>query len=347
MSNPTKSLQSAPPTLLPLCIMQPSIFTKVNVTYTPILILDGGLGTTLQDQYHAELNGAARPLWSSHLLISDPTKLLAVQTAFADAGADIILTATYQASFEGFASTTHPQDGGLGIPRAEAESYMRSAVVISRASFKRNHGSRSVGKVALSLGAYGAIMVPSQEYTGKYDDRHRSAEQLSKWHKQRLDIFSNDQEVWRDIDMVAFETVPLLTEIKAVREVMYMARQNVPPEETKPFWVSCVFPGKGLCLADGSSVEDVVRAMLGRYENAAEPFAVGINCTNIGKVAELLAQFETVIKNMVADGEIDCFPSLVLYPDDTKGEVYNTTTHEWEELKNDHDMVGYFIYVLK
>jgi homocysteine S-methyltransferase len=320
--------------------MYPNIFPSVNST-TPILILDGGLGTTLKDQYHEEVDGEARPLWSSHLLISDPAKLIDVQAAFAEAGAEIILTATYQASLGGFARTTDPQDGSLGIPRAKAESYMRSAVGISRHSFKKNQGSSNGGQVALSLGAYGAVMVPSQEYTGNYDDGHTTVDQLSNWHKDRLDIFL-DCQVWNDIDMVAFETLPLLAEIKAVRETMWMASQNSAQKEEKPFWISCVFPGRDLCLPDGSSVEDVIRAMLGRQGNADMPFAIGINCTKIGKMEELLREFETIVKKLLGDGEIDHAPSLVLYPDGTKGEVYNTSTHEWEKPEQDQDLVSSF-----
>jgi homocysteine S-methyltransferase len=308
----------------------------------PVLILDGGLGTTLKDHYHAEVDGAARPLWSSHLLISDPAKLVDVQTAFADAGADIVLTPTYQASLEGFARTVNPHDGSMGIPRTEAETYMRGAVGISRASFKNVQAVSGGGNVALSLGAYGAVMVPSQEYTGKYDDGHKTVKQLRDWHKDRLDIFTEREEVWYDVDMVAFETVPLLAEIEAVRQTILMAQQNSANcKREKPFWISCVFPGKEFRLPDGSPVGDVVRAMLAKRENAAMPFAIGINCTKIGKLAELLREFEAAVKRMVEAGELNYSPALVLYPDGTKGEVYNTTTHEWEMPEQSLDLVGF------
>lgn len=211
----------------------------------PISVLDGGLGTTLRDQYQASVDGPKRPLWSSHLLISDPATLQAVHTSFADAGADIILTATYQASLEGFARTRNPKDGNEGIPPADAEKYMRSAVKLARASSRKDKDGHIVGKVALSLGAYGATMIPSQEYTGNYDESHNSVKQLRDWHKKRLEIFTGADEVWRDIDMVAFETLPLLKEVEAVRETMAISRK-VPPDRAnnRPFWISCVFPGK-------------------------------------------------------------------------------------------------------
>jgi homocysteine S-methyltransferase len=317
-----------------------SVASIMSMYPVPILILDGGLGTTLKDQYHAEVDGATRPLWSSHLLISDPAKLLDVQTAFADAGADIILTATYQASLEGFACTINPEDGSLGIPRADAETYMRSAVGIARASYRNIQATRGGGNVALSLGAYGAVMVPSQEYTGKYDDEHKSVQQLRDWHKDRLDVFTGKEEVWVDINMIAFETIPLLAEIESVRQTMWMAQQNAYNKKERPFWISCVFPGMDSCLPDGSSVDLVVRAMLAKHEDNAMPFAIGINCTKIGKVAELLKEFEAAVRRMAEAGDLDHSPALVLYPDGTKGEVYNTTTHEWEMPEQSDDMVG-------
>ena len=58
----------------------------------PIMLLDGGLGTTLEDQYGVAFS-ADTPLWSSHLLISSPSTLKEAHMSFVKAGADIILTA--------------------------------------------------------------------------------------------------------------------------------------------------------------------------------------------------------------------------------------------------------------
>ena len=323
--------------------MQRDISSSVSTIHIPITILDGGLGTTLKDHYDASVDGATRPLWSSHILISDPATLTSVQTAFADAGAEIILTATYQASIEGFSRTENPQDGSIGIPVAEAEKYMRSAVKIARSSFKRKHGAEKAGKVALSLGAYGAVMVPSQEYSGKYDEEHRTLKQLRDWHHQRLGIFFNVKETWREVDMVAFETLPLLVEIEAVRQTMWMTQETAEGHsEPKPFWISCVFPGKDLCLPDGSSVDKIVAAMLGRRNNAAMPFAIGINCTKVGKVTELIREFEDAVGKMIDAKELKDAPALVFYPDGTNGEVYNTSTHEWEVQNPGDALVGIF-----
>ena len=70
----------------------------------PLLLLDGGLGTTLEEERGICFTDAT-PLWSSHLLVSSPETLLDVHSGYVSAGADILLTATYQASFHGFEET--------------------------------------------------------------------------------------------------------------------------------------------------------------------------------------------------------------------------------------------------
>ncbi|KAI9053281.1 hypothetical protein LZ554_002246 [Drepanopeziza brunnea f. sp. 'monogermtubi'] len=318
--------------------------------HIPILLLDGGLGTSLADEHGCHFDDRT-PLWSSHLLISDPTAALrATHAAFARAGSDVLLSATYQASFAGFART------GDGIDAVAAAQLMRSAVDIARDAFLGSPpvGGARGGKVALSLGAYGATMVPSQEYSGRYDEERMSFAGLESWHWERMRAFvpggervggfgdgdgggeglkdedeDGDEEeekvrVWKEVGFVAFETLPLRLEIEAVRRVMGRVRG-------RDFWIACVFPGEGNCLPDGSCVRDVVRSMLGKEdgkEGMAVPMGVGLNCTKVGKVEGLILEFESEVRQMVTEGEAE-WPSLVVYPDGTNGEVYDTTTKQW------------------
>lgn len=62
----------------------------------------------------------------------------------------------------------------------------------------------------------------------------------------------------------------------------------------------------------------------------AVPWGVGINCTKVWKLDSLLRRYEAAIKNLLHEGVIADWPALVLYPDGTNGEVYNTTTKQWE-----------------
>ncbi|EAW14962.1 homocysteine S-methyltransferase family protein [Aspergillus clavatus NRRL 1] len=284
-----------------------------------IEILDGGLGTSLQDQ-HGVTFDSSTPLWASHLLVSDPTTLLACQRNFINADTDVLLTATYQVSIEGF-ERTKTVDYPTGIPRNAIAKYLRTAIDIAEQA-KGN----STAKIALSLGPYGACMIPGQEYSGKYDAEHDTEEKLFQWHLERLRLFQEaDERLSERVQYVAFETLPRLDEIRAVKRAIHAAGLNVP------FWVACVFPGEQAALPDGSSVEEVVTAALAEMPDQSVPWGIGINCTKIHKLNGLMRNFGEKIASAMAAGRVSTVPTLVLYPDGTNGEVYNTTTQTWEK----------------
>lgn len=57
---------------------------------------------------------------------------------------------------------------------------------------------------------------------------------------------------------------------------------------------------------------------------------VSINCAKVWKLIPLLTRSESVIEKLLEEGTIQEWPVLVLYPDGTKGEMYNTVTKKWE-----------------
>jgi homocysteine S-methyltransferase len=289
-----------------------------------IQILDGGLGTSLEDQYGVTFDHS-KPLWSTHFLIEGQDTLLSCQRDFAEAGVDVLLTATYQTSIEGFARTK-TAEFPEGIPKSAIGSYLRSAVDIAEKATVR----RST-KLAISLGPYGACMVPGQEYSGKYDAAHDSEESLYRWHLERLRLFTEVEGVTNRVQMVALETIPRLDEIRAVRRATFAAGIIIP------FWISCVFPRDDNVLPDGSTVGQVIGAMLEPMADGATPWGIGINCTKLHKLPILIREFESSVGNLVSESQLQSTPSLVLYPDGTNGEVYNTTTKKWEIPNNRHD----------
>jgi homocysteine S-methyltransferase len=268
-----------------------------------LLILDGGLGTTLEDEHGAKF-GDATPLWSSHYLVENIDTLETVQRDFAQAGADIILTATYQASFYGFKNTKLASE--QRISREDAKKHMLSAVTIAREAF----GGR-LGMVALSLGAYGATMIPGAEYSGQYGSM--TEEDLFNFHLERLSVFTSSQ-VWSGVDIIAFETLPRIDEVRATRKVM----QSI---EDRPYWISCVFPNDDGKLPDGTSINELVVTML---EGKRAPYAIGMNCTKVRKLEGLIEAFENA-----AQAHGLKLPRLVIYPDGTAGKVYDTKIWQW------------------
>ena len=353
----------------------------------PILLLDGGLGTTLESPPYNVKFSSATPLWSSHLLIDSPGTLLAAQSAFARAGADVLLTATYQASYNGFKATMSQQEkGSLKVegtdsneemitdqPRSQywqtAHAKMLLAVYLAREAFglvkdngeNLHHGRAKL--VALSLGAYGACMTPSQEYTGQYQPEcFLESGRLEVWHLMRMKAWQDHRQTWNEVDLVAFETIPLREEIYAIRSAMTTsnASEALFGTPSKPWYISCVFPNDDLKLPDSTSIYGVVEAMLandptieqGEYRRRSTPWGIGINCTKVSRLVPLIGAFENVIRRIEGEGRLSLeekhedssawlrgsphsiWPWLVLCPDGTKNEEYNTSTQTWE-IKED------------
>jgi homocysteine S-methyltransferase len=67
---------------------------------TELVMLDGGLATELERRGH-DLSDA---LWSARLLLDQPAEIVATHLSYFRAGAQVATTASYQASFQGFAA---------------------------------------------------------------------------------------------------------------------------------------------------------------------------------------------------------------------------------------------------
>ncbi|KAF5132913.1 Homocysteine S-methyltransferase YbgG [Metarhizium anisopliae] len=283
-----------------------------------ILILDGGLGTSLEQKYNTKFNPST-PLWSSDLLVSDPATLLQCQSDFGAVPVDILLTATYQVSIAGFAGTKTPKFPH-GISPLDIPRFLETAVAVAENATQAHHGT-----VALSLGPYGACMIPSQEYSGEYDDAHNSQEALCEWHRERMQLFGRVRGLASRIGYISMETIPRADEIASMRAAL----DQVPELAGVPFWMSCLYPG-GDCLPSGEAPETALRAMFDSRVARSVPWGVGINCTKVWKLTALLKRYESVMDMLVQDGTLLEWPALVLYPDGTNGEVYNTVTQVWE-----------------
>ncbi|KAH6692709.1 homocysteine S-methyltransferase [Plectosphaerella plurivora] len=290
-------------------------------TRCPVLLLDGGLGTSLQDDYGVTFDKTT-PLWSSHLLVSDQSTLLACQADFGRVPVDIILTATYQASAKGFAKT-RTTDFPNGIDRAGMVSLVRDAVRISDEA-----GREQGGRVALSVGPYGACMVPGQEYSGKYDAELDSEAALRQWHAERLTAFGEAGAFTKPVAYLALETIPRVDEIRALRKAL---DDSGALADGLPYWTAALFPGEGNTLPDGSDVQTAVDAMLDPAVASSQPWGLGINCTKLWKLEALVLLYEAAVDRATSAGWLkNGPPALVLYPDGTNGEVYNTTTQTWD-----------------
>ncbi|RXK17388.1 homocysteine S-methyltransferase [Macrococcus sp. DPC7161] len=208
-----------------------------------ITILDGGFGTTIE-QFGYDI---AHPLWSSHLLTTHPEGIYQVHRAFVENGADIILTNTYQASVQSFLN--------IGLTKEDATIALIHSVKLAQQAANKNT------LVGACLGPYGALLSDGSEYTGDYSITESD---YIQYHKERLDIL-----LQAGINVFAFETIPKLEEIKAVKTLL----KDYPQIEA---WISVTLKDTQH-LSDGSKIEEVCK-VVNTIDNV---YAFGVNCTSV------------------------------------------------------------------
>ena len=230
------------------------------------IVLDGGLATELERSGH-DLHD---PLWSARVLVEDPDAIRAVHAAYFGAGAHVAISASYQATFEGFA--------GRGIDGANAAALMRTSVELARDAASGDQ------LVAASVGPYGAMLGNGAEYTGDYD---RGEDELVEFHVPRMEALATAEP-----DLFAVETIPSIVEAAA----LVRALDKVPEV---PAWVSFSCRD-GTHICDGTPIDQVVRTVA----TAPTVVAVGINCTPPLHAESLV---ETVYAT--TDKPVVCYPN--------------------------------------
>ncbi|MYU12346.1 homocysteine S-methyltransferase [Streptomyces sp. SID8361] len=95
------------------------------------LVLDGGLSNQLEAQ-GCDLSDE---LWSARLLADDPGQIEAAHIAYARAGARVLITSSYQATYEGFAHR--------GLGHEEATALLRRSVELARMAAERMAAGRA------------------------------------------------------------------------------------------------------------------------------------------------------------------------------------------------------------
>ncbi|MEV8549141.1 homocysteine S-methyltransferase [Streptomyces glaucescens] len=210
------------------------------------VVLDGGMSNQLESAGY----DLGDELWSARLLAEHPEAVTEAHLAYFEAGADVAITASYQATFEGFAHR------GIG-PRRAAE-LMALSVESAREAARRARAGGVTRPLwtAASAGPYGAMLADGSEYRGRYG---LSVDELERFHRPRLEVLAAAGP-----DVLALETVPDTDEAAALlRAVRGLG---------VPAWLSYTVDG-GRTRA-GQPLDEAFALAA----DADEVIAVGVNC---------------------------------------------------------------------
>lgn len=271
----------------------------------PILI-DGGLSNVLEKNGH-NLN---HKLWSAKLLAENADAIKKVHLAYLNAGAQCLITSSYQASIQGLI------DGGYN--KTEAEFLLRKTTEIAEEAILET-GAQAL--IAASIGPFGAFLADGSEYRGDYKI---SDEALTEFHAARLKVLETTSA-----DLYACETIPSIQEAKVLAELL--------DDLSKPSWIS--FSCKdGSHISDGTSIIDCAN-ILADHSNI---FAIGINCTKPANISELINNLKASDWNkkiIVYPNSGEVFNAAnKTWVDTTDAHNFTEMTREWLALGA--DMVG-------
>ncbi|KAA9132585.1 homocysteine S-methyltransferase [Marinihelvus fidelis] len=252
------------------------------------LLLDGGLASRLEARGH----DLSTHLWSAALLRDDPEAIIAAHMDFLEAGADCLVSASYQGSQAGFMA--------LGMSAFEADQLIASSVTLAKTARDRYLRKAPPGRrrplVAASCGPWGAVQADGSEYQGKYGV---SPEALRDFHYHRLPVLDE-----AGADLIACETLPDHVEAQVLHGLLKLV-------ET-PAWVSFTCKDERH-LHDGTPLRD----MASLFANHPRVVAIGVNCTDPALIPSLIAEVRAGAPEK----------AVLVYPN--SGERYDAAAKDW------------------
>lgn len=299
------------------------------------VVLDGAQGTELERR-GVDVNKT--PLWSAQLLLDDPDAVRALHIDYLQAGSDVITTLTYQASFEGLAAVGLEHERAATVIRlavqlaAEARDTFWSDWVSSQPAQPddvpgQRHAGRHRPLIAFSCGPYGAYLADGSEFTGTYVENMRMSE-LLLFHRARIEAVRHD----RNVDLLAFETVPSLKEALAIAELLRIEQYG------KPAWISFSCKSPQLTSHGDEFAAECVPKLLGE----SGIFAIGVNCTSPAYVADLIRAASEELSIPAENSTPGSRPTFLLtYPN--SGEEWDGAKREWKGQASELSAVEQYV----
>lgn len=257
----------------------------------PIVILDGAMATELEN-YGCNLNDR---LWSAKVLMENPELIKKVHLDYFGAGADCAITASYQATIEGYKEK--------GLTAEEAADLIKKSVGLAQEARDEfwaeldDQSARPKPLVAASVGPYGAFLSDGSEYRGDYGV---GKEELKDFHRSRIELL-----VEAGADLLACETIPSLLEAEAIAEVL----TEFPGVYA---WIS--FSAKdAFHISNGETAAECAKYLDGQEQVAA----IGINCTAPAFVESLIREIAQ-----------ETAKPIIVYPN--SGEAYDPASKTWD-----------------
>ena len=228
------------------------------------------------------------------ILLENPQAIKQLHLDYLYAGADCIITATYQATFQGLRKQ--------GLSHHQATDLMLLAVNLAteaRDEFwgvAKNRVNRFKPLVAASIGPYGAYLADGSEYNGEYG---LTSDELIDFHFDRWKLMVNSEA-----DFLLCETTPSIIETRAYSELA---------KEFSQMKTAVSFSAKNSdSICDGTKIDDFNSNEI----DFSKFIGLGINCTSPQYIPNLIKKLEAFSQK-----------PIIIYPN--SGEIWHAESHCW------------------
>ena len=262
------------------------------LAHYPVLVIDGALATELERRGY----NLKDELWSAKILLEQPEAIRQLHYDYFEAGADCAITASYQASVEGFMKR--------GLNEREALALIQKSVQLATAARdefwaeEANRAGRPRPFIAASVGPYGAYLAHGEEYSGNYG---LAKKELMDFHRPRMKAL-----IEAGADLLACETIPSLLEAQALVELL----KEFPDASA---WISFSARDENH-TSEGQIFAECVKLL----EGSPQVAAIGINCTSPKYIPRLIGAARKVTDK-----------PLLTYPN--SGETYDPDKMDWKD----------------
>ncbi|KAF1920616.1 Homocysteine S-methyltransferase [Ampelomyces quisqualis] len=283
---------------------EPYLISTHLINSSSPLIIDGALATYLET-LGADLSGS---LWSASILLTQPHLIKRTHLDYFRAGANIAITASYQASIPGLIKH-------LEVSEDEAKSVVRKSVYVAKEArdayvaeqLESGESEDEIHRklfIAGSVGPYGAFLADGSEYRGDYVV---SKNDMKDFHRGRIEALLD-----AGVDVLACETIPSKGEAEALLDLL---KEEFGMVET---WFTFTLKD-GQHIADGTPLTEVAKM----FKDADSIVGLGFNCVpdNLGFAA---------LMNLAPLMERG---TMVIYPN--SGEQWNAKAREWGGQKTE------------
>lgn len=263
------------------------------------LVLDGAMATELEAR-GCDLTDA---LWSAKVLLENPELIYQVHLDYFKAGAQVAITASYQATPQGFAKR--------GLNEAESLALIARSVELAsraRADYQSEQTHPEALLIAGSVGPYGAYLSDGSEYRGDYA---LPLSQMIDFHRPRIAAL-----IAAGVDILACETLPSFAEMEALVTLL----KEFPD---MPAWFIFTLRDSSH-LSDGTPLSEVAAFL----ENCPQVVALGLNCIALDNVTASLQVLSSLTTK-----------PLVVYPN--SGEQYDAASKTWHSDAASGDLVDH------